>query len=417
MITIRLRQVLWIICAAFILVASGLQAHSIPDIPVRAYFSDGGKLEIRVEVDPRAWLEDPEAEGHLLKGQVPNLDEQEIREMELQATRFLSQRLRFIFAPDGELKPNWKWEFRKLGDLEWKEPSDETALVGSWTLQMGESAESYQLEALEMDDTKMGRPLNVMFLNYVNGVQEDRYVVLFPGEASFAFDLKKDFARPKPGSVVQTVGAEPKDNSEKVATESTEEQPVAGGGGKGALFLSEVKRGFLHVVPLGLDHIVFVLGVFLLSRKWKPLILQVSAFTVAHTLTLWLASAGYVDLPGSVVEPIIAASIVVVALENIFHAKYTHWRLLIVFVFGLIHGLGFAGVMATRLDSTAALVIGLLGINVGVELGHLLVLAAALLATAWIAGDKEKYRKWVVIPGSVLIALVGLWWVIERTLL
>ena len=150
-----------------------------------------------------------------------------------------------------------------------------------------------------------------------------------------------------------------------------------------------------------------------MTRNWKPLLLQVSTFTAAHTLTLWLASAGYVKLPLSIVEPVIAASIVVIALENIFQKDYSNWRLLIVFVFGLIHGLGFAGAMATRLDSNSSLVVGLLGINLGVELGQLAVISLALIATFWIS-DSKKYRQFVVIPCSLVIAAMGVWWMIER---
>ena len=151
-----------------------------------------------------------------------------------------------------------------------------------------------------------------------------------------------------------------------------------------------------------------------MTRKWKPLVLQVTTFTLAHTLTLWLASVGYVKLAPSIVEPVIAASIVVVALENVFHKNYTHWRLLIVFAFGLIHGLGFAAAMAPRLDSKSSLIVGLLGINLGVEFGQLAVISLALIATAGIS-DPKKYRQFVVIPGSLLIAVMGIWWVIQRT--
>ena len=153
-----------------------------------------------------------------------------------------------------------------------------------------------------------------------------------------------------------------------------------------------------------------------MTRKWKPLLLQVTAFTVAHTITLWLASAGIVRVSAEIVEPVIAASIVAIALENIFHKRYTHWRLLLVFTFGLIHGLGFAGVMSTRVDSTASLVVGLLGINVGVELGQMAIILAALVVTFRIT-DASRYRKWIAVPGSILIAVAGIWWVIERTLL
>jgi hydrogenase/urease accessory protein HupE len=169
------------------------------------------------------------------------------------------------------------------------------------------------------------------------------------------------------------------------------------------------------VVPLGLDHILFVLGVFLLSRRWRPLLWQVTAFTLAHTLTLGLATLGIVRLPSSVVEPVIAASIAVIAVENIFLPKYNHWRLAIVFIFGLIHGLGFAGALADLELTRASLVTGLLGFNLGVEAGQLVVICAAFLATVWIKKE-AVYRKAVVIPGSALIAVMGIWWMFERLL-
>jgi hypothetical protein len=315
--------------------------------------------------------------------------------MKEQAGRFLDQRLRFFFEPGGEKKPDFNWEFRKLGDQEWSDPAAETVLIASWKFQLnGETG--YQLKALELTKDSMGIPLNVVFVNFLNGVQAERYAVLFPGETSYVLDLARAFEKGTDGSAAGVKAAS---------------------GDWISLFKSEIKRGFLHVIPLGLDHILFVLGMFLMTRKWKPLLLQVSSFTVAHTLTLWIASAGWVNLSPKIVEPIIAASIVVVALENIFQDKYSHWRLLIVFAFGLIHGLGFAGVMATKLDSTSSLLIGLLGINIGVELGQICIIAAALLVTAWIARDSEKYRKIVVVPGSILIALAGIWWVVERTVL
>ena len=257
----------------------------------------------------------------------------------------------------------------------------------------------YRIEALAMTPGKMGAPLNVMFLNFIGGKPVERYAVLFPGETSFTLDLTEQGIFPAPGvrsAASVGVSARPEDWL--------------------SLFGSEVQRGFTHVIPHGLDHILFVLGVFLMTRKGKPLLLQISAFTVAHTLTLWLASAGMVRIPANIVEPVIAASIVAVALENILFPRYTHWRLLVVFAFGLIHGLGFAGVMSTRLDSTSSLIVGLLGINIGVELGQLAVIAIALIATCRITSETH-YRKWVVVPGSILIALAGIWWVVERTLL
>src|SRR5690606_451107 len=107
----------------------------------------------------------------------------------------------------------------------------------------------------------------------------------------------------------------------------------------------------------------------------------VTMFTVAHTLTLGLATLGALSVPGSVVEPVIAASIAVIALENVFRPKYSRWRLAVVFVFGLIHGLGFAGALQELNLPAPSLAVGLLGFNVGVEFGQLTVIAIAWAVT------------------------------------
>ena len=379
-------------------------SHPVPDLPVRSHFASDGTAEIRIEVDPRGFSDDPESVNYFQKGTIESLSPEKVRQIKDTAEVFVGQRLRFFFDPIGEVKPKITWEFKKLGDggipFETDDKNllkgDETVLVGSWKTQVISGMTGYRIEALLLSTGKMGVPLNVMFINFIGGKQVERYGVLYPGETSFTLDLTEQGISPKPGGRTEgSVGV------------------TATSGDWLSLFGSEIKRGFAHVIPEGLDHILFVLGVFLLTRKWKPLVLQVSTFTIAHTLTLWLASAGYVKLPLTIVEPVIAASIVVVALENVFCKDYTHWRLLVVFAFGLIHGLGFAGAMATRLDSTSSLVVGLLGINLGVELGQLAVIAVALLATFWIT-DLQKYRKFVLVPGSFLIAAMGVWWVIER---
>ena len=91
-------------------------------------------------------------------------------------------------------------------------------------------------------------------------------------------------------------------------------------------FVAYIPVGFDHILPKGLDHILFVLGLFFLSTHWRPLLWQISAFTLAHTVTLALGALGYVTIPGSIVEPIIAASIVYVAVENIVSDKLHRWR-------------------------------------------------------------------------------------------
>ena len=103
-----------------------------------------------------------------------------------------------------------------------------------------------------------------------------------------------------------------------------------------------IKAGFEHIIPEGIDHILFVLGLFFSTLKLRSLILQVTAFTFAHSITLALAALGFVKLQLSVVEPLIFLSIVWVAVENTLFEKTTKWRPFVVFSFGLLHGLGFA---------------------------------------------------------------------------
>jgi hypothetical protein len=177
-----------------------------------------------------------------------------------------------------------------------------------------------------------------------------------------------------------------------------------------------IKLGFEHILPKGLDHILFVLALFLASTRLKPLLIQVSAFTVAHTLTLGLAAAGWVRAPGALIEPLIAVSIAYVAVENLFTREMTLWRPLVVFGFGLFHGLGFASVLLDLGLPENQFLTALVGFNVGVELGQLtVILAAWFLLHGGFA--RSGYRSHVVVPASALIALVGSWWAVQRAFL
>lgn len=176
-----------------------------------------------------------------------------------------------------------------------------------------------------------------------------------------------------------------------------------------------LELGFVHILPRGLDHILFVLSLFLLSRAWRPLLLQVSAFTLAHSVTLALSVLGVARLPAGVVEPLIAASIAWVAAENLFRSSLTRTRLAVVFGFGLLHGFGFAGVLSGLGLPKGSLLVALAAFNVGVELGQLTVLGAAASVTAWVVWQSPgTYRRWVVVPGSSAIALVGAFWTVQR---
>ena len=182
-------------------------------------------------------------------------------------------------------------------------------------------------------------------------------------------------------------------------------------------FLDYIALGFTHIVPKGLDHILFVVGLFLLSTQLSPLIWQITSFTIAHSVTLGFGMAGVISMPGNIVEPLIAASIVYVSVENIFTNRLNAWRPVVVFLFGLLHGLGFAGVLNEIGLDGSNFFTGLAGFNVGVELGQLAVIAACFLLVGIWFGNKKWYHQRVTIPGSAIIAMIGAWWFYQRIFL
>lgn len=176
---------------------------------------------------------------------------------------------------------------------------------------------------------------------------------------------------------------------------------------------SYIMIGFDHIIPLGLDHILFILGIFLLSLRWRPLLAQVTMFTVAHTMTLGLAMSGVIHLPAAIVEPLIALSIAYIAIENLFSKQLAKHRLVLVFAFGLLHGVGFAGALSDFGMPNDAFITALISFNIGVELGQLAVLAIAFSLTVWFM-KKPWYRSVIVLPISLSIAVLALYWTIER---
>jgi hypothetical protein len=222
-------------------------------------------------------------------------------------------------------------------------------------------------------------PVGTYPLALANEGEEPVWQWLEPGATSEPFALAAGVAPPAPGGVVRQY----------------------------------LRLGFTHIVPKGLDHILFVLGLFLLTLRLRPLLAQVTAFTVAHTITLGLGMYGLVGLSPRVVEPLIALSIVWVAVENVLRPELRATRVALVFAFGLLHGMGFAGVLQELGLPRGSFVPALLAFNVGVELGQLAVIAAAAAVVGPFRG-RPWYRARVVVPASCAIAAVGLYWSVER---
>ena len=377
------------------LLSALLNGHPIPDIPVIGKFNSDGNCSIYTEIDTRSFAEDPEQVPFLTNSAFKKLSDSNKTDLILQAKSMIENALQIRFGNDDWYLPEFIFGFVEQdgGDL-----SEENIFVlqGQYDISLDKNSSSYQIRSLE------DAPYDLVFTNQINGKPQRRVNVLFPNEESFKFDLSFIDGKPIAQNEVEQ---KPVSIAEKNSEERKEDAR--------STFFSFTRQGFVHVLPLGLDHILFVLGLFFLSRKWRPILYQVSVFTVAHTITLGLATLELISAPSHVVEPIIAASIAVVALENIFFPNYRHSRLFIVFFFGLIHGLGFAGALsAFDLDPTS-LVIGLLGFNVGVEFGQLAVITIVFFLTFWLK-DETKYRKIAVVPCSILIALMGIYWTIER---
>jgi hydrogenase/urease accessory protein HupE len=172
--------------------------------------------------------------------------------------------------------------------------------------------------------------------------------------------------------------------------------------------------GFRHIIPEGLDHILFVLGIFLLTTKLRPILTQVTAFTVAHSVTLGLTMYGVISLTPRIVEPLIAVSIAYVAIENIVTPRLTPWRTLLVFSFGLLHGMGFADALKELRLPRSEMIPALVSFNTGIELAQLTVIALAFFSVAAWHRDKAWYRARFVVPGSAAIAATGLFWTVQR---
>jgi len=179
-------------------------------------------------------------------------------------------------------------------------------------------------------------------------------------------------------------------------------------------FIQFIDIGFDHVIPLGWDHILFIIGMALSSLLWRRLLLLVSAFTLAHTITLGLAMVGVLEISARIVEPLIAFSIAYVAIENLLTHQSIKRKTIIVFIFGLIHGLGFASMLKGFEMMPDSFLTTLIGFNIGVELAQVIIVLGVVSVLLLLRKLKLNYQQLAVVPVSVLIALIGVWWGVER---
>ncbi|MCW3093092.1 MAG: HupE/UreJ family protein [Ferruginibacter sp.] len=175
-----------------------------------------------------------------------------------------------------------------------------------------------------------------------------------------------------------------------------------------------LRLGFNHIIPSGIDHILFVMGLCLLSTNIKTILWQATAFTLAHSITLALSMKNIIVAPGAVVEPIIALSIVFVAVENLLLTELKPWRIFVVFLFGLIHGMGFASALNEIGLPSGKFYTSVFAFNVGVELGQVAVITAMFGFIIIPLRKKSWYRTAIVYTLSGMIALVASYWTVQR---
>ena len=176
------------------------------------------------------------------------------------------------------------------------------------------------------------------------------------------------------------------------------------------------KLGFTHIIPQGLDHVLFITGICLINTKLKSIIYQATAFTVAHTIALALSMKNIIVAPGAIVEPVIALTIVFIAVENLLLSELKPWRILLVFLFGLIHGLGFASALNETGLPPGKFFTSIFLFNAGIEVCQLLIIALLFGLIIFPFKNKSWYHKAIVYPISIAIALIGSFWAIERLL-
>jgi hydrogenase/urease accessory protein HupE len=303
------------------------------------------------------------------------------------------------------------------------------------------------LKTLDEADHKVMRDTALMFLDYTYRLTLDGkrleaeysfpdYTVPLPelpenedGNVLMRIDLKGEISQGTVGAfmlewtdpedepmVLSIVKPEPRLLRIEPRTPAVELFMIAADGSstetEGTSLFGWIIHGFEHILPKGLDHILFILGLFFLQPKAKPLLWQTTSFTLAHSITLALVVLGLFTVPSHIVEPMIALSIAYVGLENLWVKELKPWRIGLVFGLGLLHGMGFASVMKELEIPEGAVLKPLIGFNLGVEIGQITVLASAFAATFMIL--KKPAFGIVRKAASLLIGTTGLYWTVER---
>lgn len=374
--------------AAVIGSVAPLQAHQVDTVEFEFQQLEGiwrlhGLMDIAYMMPERRW--DPEA-GAMERAVVMSSSKKELERIRRETENTLRKYLRLSHAGES-LK--WQIEFPDFKKQPFVLPPDYggTALL---TVNLLVDAQQVPGELKVHWSSKERATLIILDELSNDGIP----IPVEPGETLSLLKVSKGRAGKPSGG---TGGA-----SDEVSTERV----------KSSVAIRWLKSGFLHVVPKGLDHMLFILGLFLAVLSFKPMLWQSLLFTVAHSITLGACALGWLPQWGWV-EIFIALTITIIGVENLMKVKVGKRRYIIVFVFGLIHGLGFASVFVEQVSSVPddKLLRPLLFFNIGVELAQISVILVAALLFSLI---KRKSKQRAQIFGSILISCAGVIWMIQR---
>jgi len=368
-----------------------LHAHAPPETPVRTFFEDDGTVAIRVEIELRSFVEDPDQTQYTYLKDLLQMTEPERSELRRKGQAFIDDAVEFFWIPEDSFRPVFDFGFTTRNNAPLTQAYDPVVLTGIWSGRIPPDAEGYRIRATD------SARFEVYFLNFYEGEPLERFQVLFPGEESFVLAL---------------------DELDSAAKSEMERGNLPAARDRTAWFTlrSFVRMGFVHVIPHGPLHGLFILAFALLTRRFRPLLMQFAGFTGGLVLTLLLASQDLIRLGPAIVEPLLVLGIVLLTANNVLQPSWSPKRVFLVFCFGLVHGLALAGDLGHLQVASTPPALSFLGFAVGVAGAQLALLAALLVLASW-ARSPERYRRWMVFPGSIVLAAGGVGWGLFQWLL